>query len=187
VEAFPILRLTWAEYRCGATCPPAGPGGRPFDGIEPVEGLAASAPTCDVEVRDIRPGEVVVLRVRGDTCTHEIVAAVPALTVPPEWTLRAPTDVRCTIPEGGSAEDAGRCLLDAAHAGLAAEWWTTDEDGRVLVWRVVGPRQLDLVRPAAGGAPWTVVHCSGAALVDVVPGPEADGCGPEGPMALDPP
>ncbi|HMJ76827.1 MAG TPA: hypothetical protein VK507_12690 [Iamia sp.] len=180
-------RVTWSPYVCPMQCPVAGAGGRPFVGIEPVEGFTASPPTCEEELPRLTDGDVVVLRVRGEACTVEVADEVPVLTAPPAWTLRPPTDVRCAIPDGGTAEEAGSCLGEARGAGLTAEWWTYDEEGEPLVWRIGGMRVVDLVRPRTDGGPWTVQHCLGFGLMDLVPGPESDGCAAEEEMRLSPP
>lgn len=170
------LQFTRARMKCNATCPEL-----PLDASD-LDGLLT---TCSVDVPT--DGDVVVVTTTaGQECDADPVADVPVLTVPPEWSLRAAPAVRCRIPEGGTAEDAGECLLAAQSDGRTAEWWTTDEDGAPLIWRVNAARDVDLVHPGVGGETWTREPCLGAALLDLVPGPEADGCAPEEAMSLEP-
>ncbi len=129
---------------------------------------------------------VLVVRLAASDCTAEWVDAVPSLTVPPGWSLRTPPDAECVVPDGGTAEDAGHCLARAQADDRTAEWWTTDDEGRPLVWRVNGLRDVDLVHPGVDGADWTVEQCLGVALLDLVPGPEVDGCAPPEAMPLTP-
>lgn len=130
-------------------------------------------------------GSVLVVRIAPRDCTPDWTDTLPALTVPPTWSLRTPPEVTCVVPDGGTAEDAGRCLGEAQGGDRTAEWWTTDGEGRPLVWRVEGIRDIDLVHPGVDGGAWTIEQCSGVALLDLVPGPEADGCTPPEEMPLD--
>jgi hypothetical protein len=130
-------------------------------------------------------GRVAVVRIATRTCTPAWVDAVPALTVPPTWSLRSPVTA-CT----DLAPDArwGQCLTDiflagegvAEHAEQDAGVLTTyrvEDGGLTVVRRVIAPDAVT----------WTTQPCAG--LVPAADGrglvPEA--CDDEAPLPLTPP
>lgn len=186
--------LRWEQYDCSGTCPTVGPDGAPVDDAEPLE-------TCDAPV-PAAADRVVVLRLTGTACAAEVADAVPALTVPPAWTLREPAPATCgtdwqawIAEEGveggfGAMRVARTCLLDVFRSGGRAELASAEgDDGTVreVIWRVVDGEVVTVRPPLAPGEPWTQQTCT-----DLVEAPEpafieATGCGPHEEMSLAPP
>ena len=182
VPAGKALLLTLEEYDCfSGGCSP--PRALPHSGDEVQD--VPPANTCATEVPPIDQARVIVLTLRGETCTADVADAVPTLTVPTAWTLRPPADEVCAgypdEPEDFDLGDIQRsratCVLDAVAAGVPAvempgfgddgDATLRVEDGAVTLF---SPPGLDRSRT------WAIEACSGVAPADTPPFLELQGC-----------
>ncbi len=153
------------------------------DGAGPVPGATAYS-GCPADAPAERGGSVLVVTLRAETCTAAWAEAPPALTVPPDWSLR-PTGDGCGAVDLGDRW--AQCLVDALQAGETAEY-TRSYDGLRVTYAVVDGA-VRVYRHTGGTDPasvtWTVQDCTGA---EPDPALEIEplGCGPEEDLDLAP-
>ncbi|HEU5149069.1 MAG TPA: hypothetical protein VFU19_01155 [Iamia sp.] len=172
VPAGTAMLLTLEEHDCfSGGC--SGARALPGD-ITPPEADPAPASTCASEVPPADQATAIVLTLREETCSAALADALPRLTVPLAWSLRAPAVEWCAGYPDDLAdlrlEDIQRaraqCLLqalatDAAVVEMPGFGPEGDQTLHVEGIRSEGPRTVTLFSPPGRhGGRWAIEVCS---------------------------